>query len=155
MGCFAIRAPGDFRRATSSTVDPSKQPFCKSQSECATPGGLWPSWATTSLMRWDGPSRMARVASSAAHRKERPSASRISQADWEGLLLISRLSCGLKSLPVRLDLPGLRVIHACWNSAAQETLAGCLDPGHRFTQQGFRAANQRGTPAYQVAEVLL
>lgn len=39
-----------------------------------------------------------------------------------------------KSLPVWLDLPGLRVIHACWNSVAQETLAGCLDPGHRFTQ---------------------
>ncbi|SED72220.1 metallophosphoesterase [Bradyrhizobium erythrophlei] len=60
-----------------------------------------------------------------------------------------------KSLPVWLDLPGLRVIHACWNSVAQETLAGCLDPGHRFTQQGFRAANQRGTPAYRAAEVLL
>ncbi|WP_074130462.1 metallophosphoesterase [Bradyrhizobium sp. NAS96.2] len=60
-----------------------------------------------------------------------------------------------KSLPVWLDLPGVRVIHACWNSAAQESLDGCLDPGHRFTQEGFRAANQRGTPAYRAAEVLL
>ncbi|MGY4255303.1 hypothetical protein ACVI1L_002371 [Bradyrhizobium sp. USDA 4516] len=60
-----------------------------------------------------------------------------------------------RELPVWLDLPGLRVIHACWNSVAQGALAGCLDPGHRFTQQGFRTANQRGTPAYQAAEVLL
>jgi hypothetical protein len=32
-----------------------------------------------------------------------------------------------KSLPIWLELPGLRAIHACWNAAAQATLAASLD----------------------------
>jgi hypothetical protein len=60
-----------------------------------------------------------------------------------------------ESLPVWLDLPGLRVVHACWSAAAQATLAAYLDPSRRFTREGLYLASQRGSAAYQAAEVLL
>jgi len=60
-----------------------------------------------------------------------------------------------ESLPVWLDLPGLRVVHACWSAAAQATLAACLDPACRFTREGLLLASRRGSAAYQAAEVLL
>ncbi|SFJ01768.1 metallophosphoesterase [Bradyrhizobium sp. Gha] len=60
-----------------------------------------------------------------------------------------------RGLPVWLDLPGLRVVHACWNAPAQTALAGCLDASHRFTPEGFLLANRRGSAAYEAAEVLL
>jgi hypothetical protein len=60
-----------------------------------------------------------------------------------------------KGLPVWLELSGLRVIHACWSAAAQATLAACLDPSCRLTQDGFVLASRRGSAAYQAAEVLL
>jgi hypothetical protein len=60
-----------------------------------------------------------------------------------------------RSLPVWIELPGLRVVHACWNRAAQETLADCLDSANRFTPEGLRQASLRGSNAYEAAEVLL
>jgi hypothetical protein len=60
-----------------------------------------------------------------------------------------------ESLPVWMDLPGLRVVHACWNGAAQEVLADCLDTAHKFTREGLRRASQRGCAAYEAAEILL
>jgi len=60
-----------------------------------------------------------------------------------------------KTLPIWLDLGGLRVVHACWNAAAQAALAGCLDERNRLTEDGVRETNRRGSPAYAAAEVLL
>jgi hypothetical protein len=60
-----------------------------------------------------------------------------------------------RTLPVWIDLPGLRVVHACWNGPAQETLSACLDAANRFTQVGLHEASRRGSKAYKAAEVLL
>jgi hypothetical protein len=60
-----------------------------------------------------------------------------------------------KTLPVWLEVPGLRVVHACWNRQAQEILRPHLDAGHRFTNAGLRAAARKGTKAYDAAEILL
>jgi hypothetical protein len=60
-----------------------------------------------------------------------------------------------KTLPVWLEVPGLRVVHACWNGQAQEILRPHLDAGHRFTKAGLRAASRKGTKAYDAAEILL
>jgi hypothetical protein len=58
-------------------------------------------------------------------------------------------------LPVWLDLPGLRVVHACWHAPAQKMLQPYLDQSHRFTRTGLREASRRGSKAYDAAEVLL
>jgi hypothetical protein len=60
-----------------------------------------------------------------------------------------------RTLPVWIEFPGIRVVHACWNAQAQTMLSMCLDRTNRFTGEGFRKASQRGTSAYAAAEVLL
>lgn len=60
-----------------------------------------------------------------------------------------------RTLPVWIDLPGLRVVHACWSESAQEQLSGCLDLANRFTPEGLHEASRRGSTAYKAAEVLL
>jgi len=60
-----------------------------------------------------------------------------------------------KTLPVWLDLPGLRLIHACWHEPSQAALLPHLDAHARFTDAGFRECNQRGSNAYTAAEILL
>ena len=60
-----------------------------------------------------------------------------------------------KTLPLWLDLDGLRVVHACWNASAQATLAGVIDDKNRLTDEGVRETHMRGSPAYAAAEVLL
>jgi len=60
-----------------------------------------------------------------------------------------------QALPVWLDLPGLRVVHACWHAPAQRMLQPFLDRSHRFTKAGLREASRRGADAYHAAEILL
>src|ERR1700688_5093127 len=46
-----------------------------------------------------------------------------------------------QTLPVWLDLPGIRVVHACWHSPAQEILRPYLDQSNKFTKLGLREAS--------------
>jgi hypothetical protein len=60
-----------------------------------------------------------------------------------------------QTLPVWLNVPGLRVVHACWHAPAQQMLQPYLDPSQRFTKEGLREASRKGSDAYDAAEVLL
>lgn len=60
-----------------------------------------------------------------------------------------------QKLQVWLDLPGLRVVHACWHGPSQQKLLPHLDEGHRFTKHGLCAASKKGSDAYNAAEILL
>lgn len=60
-----------------------------------------------------------------------------------------------QTLPVWLELPGLRVVHACWHAPAQRMLQPYLDSSQRFTKKGLREASRKGSDAYDAAEVLL
>jgi len=60
-----------------------------------------------------------------------------------------------RSLPLYLDLPGLRVIHACWHARQLEVLSPFLTKDNRLTEAGLIAASRRGHPAYGALEVLL
>ncbi|MDT3381929.1 metallophosphoesterase [Labrys neptuniae] len=60
------------------------------------------------------------------------------------------------SLPVWLDLGGLRMVHACWHAASQACLvATCLDAAGCFHEKGLRKAYLGGTPEHLAADVLL
>ncbi|QEN91115.1 metallophosphoesterase [Labrys sp. KNU-23] len=60
------------------------------------------------------------------------------------------------SLPVWLDLGGLRIVHACWHAASQACLAAtCLDASGCFHDGGLRKAYRSGTPEHLAADVLL
>jgi Calcineurin-like phosphoesterase len=60
-----------------------------------------------------------------------------------------------KSLPVWLDLPGLRVIHACWHEPSREALMSLLDERGCLTETGIRESYRHGTVAHAAVEILL
>jgi hypothetical protein len=60
-----------------------------------------------------------------------------------------------RSLPILLDLPGLRAIHACWHLPSILDLADCLDDNGCFTISGFVASHIKGSAYNKAVEVLL
>jgi hypothetical protein len=60
-----------------------------------------------------------------------------------------------RSLPVWLDLPGFRVVHACWHDASCEALKPFLDKAGRFTDEGVFESYRHGTAAHAAVEILL
>lgn len=60
-----------------------------------------------------------------------------------------------KTLPLWLNLDGLRIVHACWHPSSQAALANYLDDGARLTEDGIQEVNQPRSIAYIAAEVLL
>jgi Calcineurin-like phosphoesterase len=60
-----------------------------------------------------------------------------------------------RSLPVWLDLPGFRVVHACWHDASCEALAPFLNEVGCLTEDGVRESYRYGTAAHSAVEILL
>jgi hypothetical protein len=60
-----------------------------------------------------------------------------------------------RQLPVWLELPGLRVVHACWHEPSRAALDPHLDARQCFTNEGLREALRRGSEAHLAAEILL
>ena len=60
-----------------------------------------------------------------------------------------------RSLPLYLDLPGLRVVHACWHPGAVARLAPHLDAHGRVRGDAWTRVAASGTDAYAAAELLL
>jgi diadenosine tetraphosphatase ApaH/serine/threonine PP2A family protein phosphatase len=60
-----------------------------------------------------------------------------------------------RGLPVWLEYPGLRVVHACWHDPSLVALRSYLDRRNCFTKEGLREALQRGSTAYAAAEILM
>ena len=60
-----------------------------------------------------------------------------------------------RTLPVWLDLPGVRVVHACWHDASREALMPFLDEGARFTEKGVLESYRHGSAAHSAVEILL
>ena len=59
------------------------------------------------------------------------------------------------SLPVWLDLPGLRIVHACWDPAQMARLAPKLLPGNKLNVALVDAASRPGTLEHDAIETLL
>lgn len=60
------------------------------------------------------------------------------------------------SLPVVIDDPLFRAVHACWQASSIGTLrSDCLDDGWRMTRNGFRATHHKGTALNDAMEVVL
>jgi hypothetical protein len=60
-----------------------------------------------------------------------------------------------KTLPVYLDLDGLRVIHACWHRPSLDALAPHLDSEQRIREDAWPDVTCEGSSAYEAAETLL
>lgn len=60
-----------------------------------------------------------------------------------------------KTLPVWLDLDGIRVVHACWHPSSMKVLQPLLSPAGSLTDELIIKANIRGSAAYNAVEVVL
>jgi len=60
-----------------------------------------------------------------------------------------------KTLPLYLDLDGLRVVHACWHTPSLQALAAHTDDQHRILPQAWPALTRKGTEAYDALETVL
>lgn len=58
------------------------------------------------------------------------------------------------TLPLWLELRGIRVVHACWHPAHMDRLSAQLDRGRFLTTELMQDAARRGTPTFQSVEVL-
>ena len=54
-----------------------------------------------------------------------------------------------------LDLPDLRVVHACWHEPSRVALEPFLDSKGRFTEKGLQESYRRGSDAHAAVEILL
>lgn len=59
------------------------------------------------------------------------------------------------ALPLWLDLPELRVVHASWHPAAMGELKPLLQPGNRLDHDLLVAACQRGSKTFDAVEAVL
>jgi|ERR1700733_10176155 len=73
----------------------------------------------------------------------------------EGSLEYKDAIAWFQQLPVWLEFPGLRIVHACWHEASRRNLKPYLDGRHCFTDAGLRESLRRGSEAYSAAEILL
>jgi hypothetical protein len=60
-----------------------------------------------------------------------------------------------RELPVWIEEPGFRVVHACWSPAHVEALRPHLGEGEQLTAEVVEAATQKGHRLYDAIEVLL
>ena len=60
-----------------------------------------------------------------------------------------------KTLPLWLDLGGIRVVHACWNGDEIERVKGWVRPGTPVSNEFIVQANDKGSPEHRAIEVLL
>jgi Calcineurin-like phosphoesterase len=59
-----------------------------------------------------------------------------------------------RTLPLWLDLPGLRVVHACWHQESMDRLKPLLGPHQTLTEDLILYGNQKGHWAYEAIEVV-
>jgi Calcineurin-like phosphoesterase len=59
-----------------------------------------------------------------------------------------------KTLPLWLDLPGLRIVHACWHEESMDVLRPLLGPNHTLTEEAILWGSRKGHPIYEALEVV-
>jgi hypothetical protein len=72
----------------------------------------------------------------------------------EGTHLQKEITDWLKTLPLWLDLPGLRVVHACWHQESIDILRPLLGPNQTLTAEAIVLGSRRGNPVYEAIEVV-
>src|ERR1700680_398205 len=64
------------------------------------------------------------------------------------------ISDGFKTLPLWLDLPGLRIVHACWHQESMNLLRPLLGPDQTLSDEAVLLGSRRGHPVYEAIEVV-
>jgi hypothetical protein len=76
--------------------------------------------------------------------------------EYEGTEDYPALIDWFRTLPLRLDLPGLRVVHACWDDALMQDLADRYpSPNNNLNDALLIAASREGSDEFAAVETLL
>jgi hypothetical protein len=59
-----------------------------------------------------------------------------------------------KTLPLWLELPGFRVVHACWDAHSIESLRTVVGPGETLTDELIECASRKGTWQFSAIETI-
>jgi hypothetical protein len=59
-----------------------------------------------------------------------------------------------KTLPLWLDLPGLRIVHACWHQESMNLLRPLLGPNQTLSDEAIVLGSRKGHPVYEAIEVV-
>jgi hypothetical protein len=59
-----------------------------------------------------------------------------------------------KTLPLWLDLGGVRVVHACWHEASMAVLRPLLNPDHSLTAEALVLGSRKDHPVFNAIEVV-
>jgi len=68
---------------------------------------------------------------------------------------LNRVLTFFKSLPLWLEIDGIRVIHACWHDGIIDSIRSSLGENSTLTEAFFIAANREETDEYKAIEILL
>jgi len=60
-----------------------------------------------------------------------------------------------KTLPVYIETDAIRVVHACWNKPALQTLSEHLDERQCLNNEAYIIGSIKGSPAFDAIEILL
>lgn len=60
-----------------------------------------------------------------------------------------------KKLPLWIETPDLRVVHACWHEESRQAIAASCEASGRLTETGLVPALTKGTDTYRAVDVLL
>ena len=77
------------------------------------------------------------------------------EAVGEGSSMHDQFVEWFEQLPFYLDLPGLRVVHACWHPDHIEQIQPSLDAKQRPLSQSWQQLTHKETDAFEAADVLL
>lgn len=77
------------------------------------------------------------------------------QAVGQGSALHQEIVAWFKTLPLYLDLPELRVVHACWHEPSLQVLDGYLDQHNCLRNEAWVVAARADTEVYEAVEVIL
>jgi Calcineurin-like phosphoesterase len=72
----------------------------------------------------------------------------------EGTYRQKEITDWFRTLPLWLDLPGLRVVHACWHEESMEVLRPVLGKDHTLSHEAVLLGSQPGSPISEALEVV-
>jgi hypothetical protein len=73
----------------------------------------------------------------------------------EGSDLYQSMVEWFKTLPIYLDLPDLRVVHACWHPEYLKNVDKYTDGENRLLEQAWNESSEEGSEAFNIVETLL
>jgi hypothetical protein len=75
-------------------------------------------------------------------------------SEFEGTPEYGEVIAWFKTLPLWLDLGGIRVVHACWHQESIDLLRKAMGSGARLTDKMIEDGSRKGDPIYKAIETV-